>query len=45
MLHLTDADDPRFGRDYGAWTGLGIVLLWTVAAVAAGYLALRRRDA
>jgi ABC-2 type transport system permease protein len=45
MLHLTGpASDPQFGRPYGAWTGLGIVALWTVASVLGGYLALRRRD-
>jgi hypothetical protein len=44
MLHLTQPGDPRFGRDYGAWEGLGILLLWTVASVLSGYLVLRRRD-
>jgi ABC-2 type transport system permease protein len=44
MLHLTQPGDPRFGRDYGAWGGLGILLLWTVASVLSGYLVLRRRD-
>jgi len=38
-------EDPRFGRDYGPWTGLGIVALWTAAALIGGYLALRHRDA
>jgi hypothetical protein len=43
--HLTGpAGDPRFGRPYGAWEGLGIVSLWTVASVLSGYLALRRRE-
>jgi len=45
MLHLTMPGDPQFGRDYGAWTGMGILLLWTAAAVATGYVVLRRRDA
>ncbi len=35
---------PRFGRPYGAWTGLGILVLWTAAALIGGYLVLRRRD-
>ena len=44
IMHLTVPGDPRFGRDYGPWTGLAIVLAWTVASVLAGYVALRRRD-
>jgi ABC-2 type transport system permease protein len=32
-------------RDFGPWTGLAILLAWTVAALAGGYLVLRRRDA
>ncbi|MGY0069817.1 ABC transporter permease [Streptomyces sp. QTS137] len=30
---------------YGPWGGLGIMVLWVVAALAGGYLLLRRRDA
>ncbi|MFH7599395.1 ABC transporter permease subunit [Streptomyces racemochromogenes] len=30
---------------YGPWGGLGIMLLWVLAAVAGGYLVLRKRDA
>ncbi|MFF4169113.1 ABC transporter permease [Streptomyces sp. NPDC001744] len=30
---------------YGPWGGLGIMVLWVVAALAGGYLVLRRRDA
>jgi ABC-type transport system involved in multi-copper enzyme maturation permease subunit len=45
MLHLTTPGDPQFGRDYGAWTGMGIMALWAAAALAGGYLILRRRDA
>jgi len=29
----------------GPWTGLLILLAWTVAALAGGYVVLRRRDA
>ncbi|WP_129306521.1 ABC transporter permease [Streptomyces sp. L2] len=38
---------PRIGDStpYGPWGGLGIMLLWVVAAVAGGYLLLRHRDA
>ncbi|WP_213451717.1 ABC transporter permease subunit [Rhizomonospora bruguierae] len=46
IMHLTGpAGDPRFGRDFGPWTGLGITALWTAAALLGGYLVLRRRDA
>jgi ABC-type transport system involved in multi-copper enzyme maturation permease subunit len=46
IMHITGPPgDPRFGRDYGPWTGLGITALWTVAALIGGYLTLRRRDA
>jgi len=46
IMHITGpAGDPRFGRPYGPWLGLGIMALWTTAALAAGYTALRRRDA
>lgn len=39
--------DPSFitYRGFGPWTGLGILILWTTAAVAGGYLVVRRRDA
>lgn len=30
---------------YGPWGGLGIMVLWVVAALAGGYLVLRERDA
>ena len=38
---------PRFGDDtpYGPWGGLGIMALWVLAAVAGGYVLLKRRDA
>ncbi|MGW7259208.1 ABC transporter permease [Streptomyces sp. NPDC054834] len=38
---------PRLGDDtpYGPWGGLGIMVLWVVAAVAGGYVLLRKRDA
>ncbi|GGV24731.1 ABC transporter [Streptomyces filipinensis] len=38
---------PRVGDDapYGPWGGLGIMALWVVAAVAGGYVLLKRRDA
>lgn len=30
---------------YGPWAGLGIMVLWVIAALAGGYLVLRKRDA
>ncbi|GIH02596.1 ABC transporter [Rhizocola hellebori] len=46
VLHLTVPDDPQqFGRDYGPWTGLGIMALWTLVALLGGLWTLRRRDA
>jgi hypothetical protein len=30
---------------YGPWGGMGIMLLWVAAALAGGYLVLKRRDA
>ncbi|MFG2722975.1 ABC transporter permease [Streptomyces sp. NPDC048416] len=30
---------------YGPWGGLGIMVLWVIAALAGGYLVLRKRDA
>lgn len=45
ITHLVgQANDPRFARPYGAWTGMGIMALWTATALLAGYLAVRRRD-
>lgn len=44
IMHLT-GPDPQFSRDYGPWTGMGILALWTIAALVGGYLVLRRRDA
>ncbi|BCB78395.1 ABC transporter permease subunit [Phytohabitans flavus] len=46
VMHLAGPqDDPRWARDYSAWGGLGLLALWTVAALLGGYLVLRRRDA
>ncbi|MER6422043.1 ABC transporter permease [Streptomyces sp. NPDC001137] len=38
---------PRIGEDtpYGPWGGLGIMVLWVVAALAGGYVLLKKRDA
>ncbi|MQM28555.1 ABC transporter permease [Glycomyces albidus] len=45
VMHLTVPGDPQFGRDYGAWEGIGLLVLWTAAALVGGWIALRRRDA
>ena len=45
IMHLTGpAGDARFGRPYGPWAGLGILLVWTAAALISGYLMLARSD-
>ncbi|MFG2950770.1 ABC transporter permease [Streptomyces adustus] len=38
---------PRVDDDtpYGPWGGLGIMVLWVIASLVGGYLALRNRDA
>ncbi|MFJ9416277.1 ABC transporter permease [Streptomyces sp. NPDC101227] len=38
---------PRAGDDlpYGPWGGLGIMIAWTLAALAGGFVLLKRRDA
>ncbi|GAA2350615.1 ABC transporter permease subunit [Dactylosporangium salmoneum] len=46
ILHFWGAPgSPEYNRDFGPWTGIGILALWAAAALAAGYLTLRRRDA
>ncbi|GIG55668.1 ABC transporter [Longispora fulva] len=45
MLHLAGPqDDPRWARDYGAWTGLALLAGWVLVTHLAGYLLLRHRD-
>ncbi|MDA1358459.1 hypothetical protein O1R50_02435 [Glycomyces luteolus] len=45
IMHMTRPGDPQFGRDYGPWEGIAILVLWTAAALVGGWLAMRRRDA
>ncbi|WP_460916319.1 ABC transporter permease subunit [Plantactinospora veratri] len=46
ILHLAGAqDEARWARDYGPWTGVALLALWTAASLLGGYLVLRRRDA
>ncbi|MFG2127559.1 ABC transporter permease [Streptomyces sp. NPDC048751] len=42
MQVVTPLDDDT---PYGPWGGLGIMLLWVVAALVGGYVLLKRRDA
>ncbi|WP_077796703.1 ABC transporter permease [Streptomyces sp. JHA26] len=42
MQVVTPIDDDT---PYGPWGGLGIMVLWVVAALVGGYLVLKRRDA
>lgn len=42
MQVVTPVDDDT---PYGPWGGLGIMLLWVVAALVGGYVLLKRRDA
>ncbi|GAA4879031.1 ABC transporter permease [Kitasatospora terrestris] len=37
--------DPPGDTVLGAWSGLGVLAVWTALVVAAGYAAVRRRDA
>jgi hypothetical protein len=45
ITHLSGAGAGHFGRPYGPWTGMAIMLGWTAAAVIGGYLVLVRTDA
>jgi ABC-type transport system involved in multi-copper enzyme maturation permease subunit len=45
IAHLSGAGAGQFGRPYGAWTGMGIMLGWTAAALIGGYFVLTRTDA
>ncbi|MFG2353671.1 ABC transporter permease [Streptomyces sp. NPDC048521] len=40
VVPIVDDDTP-----YGPWGGLGIMVLWVIAALGGGYLLLKRRDA
>jgi ABC-2 type transport system permease protein len=42
MQVVTPVDDET---PYGPWGGLGIMVLWVIAALVGGYLTLRKRDA
>ncbi|AZQ37456.1 ABC transporter permease [Streptomyces cyaneochromogenes] len=42
MQVVTPIDDDK---PYGPWGGLGIMVLWVIAAIVGGYVTLRKRDA
>ncbi|MFI6015077.1 ABC transporter permease [Streptomyces sp. NPDC051243] len=42
MQVVTPVDDAK---PYGPWGGLGIMALWVIAAIAGGYVTLKKRDA
>ena len=44
IMHLTAPGGGRFGRPFGPWAGMAIMLAWVAAAVAGGYLMLARTD-
>ncbi len=45
IMHLSGQAGTRFGRPFGPWTGMAIMIAWTVASLAGGYLVLARTDA
>jgi ABC-2 type transport system permease protein len=45
IMHLSGPPGTRFGRPFGPWAGTAIMLAWTAAALAGGYLVLARADA
>jgi ABC-2 type transport system permease protein len=45
ITHLSGAGAGHFGRPYGPWTGMAIMLGWTAAALIGGYAVLSRTDA
>lgn len=42
IAHLSGTGGGHFGRPFGPWTGMGIMLAWTAAAIIGGYLVLAR---
>lgn len=45
IMHIVPDNDPRFAKDYGPWQGLGIVAVWALALVGAGWWTTRRVEA
>jgi ABC-2 type transport system permease protein len=44
IMHLNGPGGGQFSRPFGPWTGMAIMLGWTAAALACGYLVLARTD-
>ena len=44
IAHLSGTGGGHFGRPFGPWTGMAIMLAWTAAALTCGYLVLARTD-
>ena len=44
IMHLSVPGAGRFGRPFGPWAGMAIMLAWVTAALAGGYLMLARTD-
>jgi ABC-2 type transport system permease protein len=44
IMHLSGPAGGRFGRPFGPWTGMAIMVTWAAAALACGYLVLARTD-
>jgi ABC-2 type transport system permease protein len=44
IMHLSSGGGGRFGRPFGPWAGMGIMVIWVASALAGGYLVLARTD-
>lgn len=44
ITHMSGVGAGHFGRPYGPWTGMAIMLGWTAVALIGGYLVLARTD-
>ncbi len=44
IMHLNGPGGGRFSRPFGPWTGMAIMLTWTVAALTCGYLVMAGTD-
>jgi hypothetical protein len=44
IMHLTVPGNGRFGRPFGPWAGMAIMLAWVAVVLAAGYLVLASTD-
>jgi hypothetical protein len=44
VAHLSGTGAGQFGRPFGPWTGMAVMLGWTAAALIGGYLTVARTD-